>query len=116
MQENRSGSYKELTAVSPDASVGRDPEPPTDDPVIPVYVPALVALLVHCEKQKGSPLTEEEVLGLRDEAICITTRASIARALAERRGYEDIDPRDAWHQWQDVRSQLTASASAEQPE
>lgn len=84
-------------------------EPPDtdDDPVIPVFMPALVLLLVNAERLKGSPLVEDEVLKIRDNGVCIGMRTSHAIALDEQRGYEDIDPEQCWEQWQSVREQLT---------
>lgn len=43
----------------------------TDDELIPVFVPALSVLLLHAEDQKGTPLTPEEVLDIRDHSACI---------------------------------------------
>ena len=60
-----------------------------DGPLIPVPIPALSALLFNLQKQKGSPLTEAEVLEIRDKAVC----------MEEKRGYADIDPQHAWEDW-----------------
>jgi hypothetical protein len=32
-------------------------------------------------------------------------------ALAEKRGYNDIDPEQAWEQWQQVRQELAEAAA-----
>jgi hypothetical protein len=74
--------------------------------VIPVFIPALVVILHHAEKQKGSPLTEEEVLAIRDGGVCIMMAEERAIALDEKRGYNDLDPKQVWEQWQEARSQL----------
>lgn len=71
-----------------------------EEPLVIVPIPALVTLLVALRKQKGVELTEQEVLALRDGAACIAMRAEHARALAEKRGYPDIDPENAWEAWQ----------------
>lgn len=42
-----------------------------EEPLIPVFIPALVVLLLDAERRKGSPLTEEEVLHIRDKGVCI---------------------------------------------
>ena len=76
-----------------------------DDPLVIVPIPPLVALLVHYENQKGSPLSEAEVLEIRGKAICMTMRRSHASALAQSRGYDDIDP-EVWEQWNAIRSTI----------
>jgi len=76
-----------------------------------VFIPALVAILLNLERKKGTPLTENEVLSVRDKSMCATMRVSMARALAESRGYDDIDPENAWNDWQIAR---TRSAGREQ--
>jgi hypothetical protein len=72
-----------------------------------VFMPALVVLLHHSERQKGSPLTEQEVLDIRDKGVCMMLRVEHAIALDEKRGYNDIDPERVWEQWQEVRTQLS---------
>ena len=69
------------------------------DPLIPVFIPALVALLIHHEKQKGVPLTEAEVLSIRDKGTCVMMPTSRAIELDRKRGYNDIDPEKCWEQW-----------------
>lgn len=78
----------------------------SDDDLILVFVPPLVTLLLAAERSKGSPLTEEEVFDVRDGATCIRLRTSIAEAMADERGYADLDPERCWEQWQTVRAQL----------
>jgi hypothetical protein len=72
----------------------------SDQQLIPVFIPALVTLLAHSEQLKGSPFTEQEVLEVRDKGACIMMRVDNALALDEKRGYGDIDPEQAWEQWQ----------------
>ena len=71
-----------------------------------VFVPTLGSLLVRAENLKGAPLTEPEVLGIRDNAICMTVSPEQARAIAESRGYEDLDPEHVWAEWQQLRAEL----------
>lgn len=78
------------------------------DHLVVVPVPPLVTLLRHQEAAKGSPLTEEGVLGIRGGAVCMTMSLSRAEQLAESRGFPDIDPARAWEEWVRVRSQGTA--------
>lgn len=77
----------------------------TEDRLIPVFMPALVTLLTNLEKQKGAPLTEDEVLEVRDKGTCMMLRQSMVVKMAETRGYSDIDPGNAWAEWQAVRAQ-----------
>jgi len=74
--------------------------------VMIVPVPALVITLRHAETRKGSPLTESEVLALRDNAPSIAMPRAEAANFIEARGYSDIDPRSCWEDWQRVRLQL----------
>jgi hypothetical protein len=76
-----------------------------DEELVQVFVPPLAQVLYDAESEKGSPLTEDEVNTIRDEAICITLRASVAQAMEEKRG-RDIDPEQAWAQWRVFREQL----------
>jgi hypothetical protein len=75
---------------------------PHDDLVI-YPIPSLVATLLHAEQEKGSPLTESEVLAIRDKCPSVTLPRSVAAKVTEERGYEDIDPDKCWAQWQETR-------------
>src|SRR5271154_4566556 len=82
---------------------------PEDDPADPlclVIIPALVAILLNAENEKGSPLTEAEVIALRDKAECIAMPASVAAEVESKRGYPDIGAEAAWVEWQRVRIEL----------
>ncbi len=78
-----------------------------DSQVIPVFIPALVVLLHDAERRKGTPLTESEVLAIRDRGVCIMMAVERAIALDEKRGYNDLDPERIWEQWQEARQQLS---------
>ena len=71
-----------------------------------VHVPALVAVLLNAENEKESPLTESEVIEIRDSSNCIAMPIDVAGKVAEERGYADIDPENAWEEWQTVRIEL----------
>jgi len=75
------------------------------DPMIPVYIPSLVSVLRSREKAKGSPLTEAEVLEVRDTAVCMRLRLTEAAKLAKSRGYDDLDPEECWEEWQRARKE-----------
>jgi hypothetical protein len=68
---------------------------PNEEPLVLTFVPALVVLLLRAEQDKGSPLTNGEVLSIRDNGACVALPQSQVRLLAERRGYDDIDPEQA---------------------
>ncbi|MBB5850259.1 hypothetical protein ACFQ05_23900 [Amycolatopsis umgeniensis] len=77
-----------------------------EDDLVIEFVPSLIALLLAAERSKGSPLVEEEVFDIRDGATCIRTPRSLSEAMAEQRGYADLDPERCWEQWQAVRTEL----------
>lgn len=77
-----------------------------DDELIITPVPALVAVLLAKEKEKGAPLTEAEVEEITDKAECIAMPPHARRKVDESRGYQDIGPERAWEQWQEVRKDL----------
>jgi hypothetical protein len=62
-----------------------------EDKRILTFVPSLVSLLLGREESKGSPLTEQEVLEIRDKATVVALPADAAAAVASERGYRDID-------------------------
>lgn len=78
----------------------------SDEPLVPTFVPPLITLLANLEDAKGSPLTQAEVEEVRDRGVCIMLPASKAAAMAEGRGYHDLDPERAWDEWQDARADL----------
>jgi uncharacterized protein YegJ (DUF2314 family) len=80
-------------------------EPDTDD-LVPVFMPALVVLLVHAEDKKGSPLSKDEVHAIRDSGACIMMETGDARKMDDSRGYRDIDPENCWHDWQMTRRDM----------
>jgi hypothetical protein len=69
-------------------------------------VPSLVATLLNRERAKGDPLTEQEVIAIRDACPSIALAPEDVRKIDERRGYKDIDPEKCWAEWQRVRSDL----------
>jgi hypothetical protein len=87
-----------------------------DPKLIPVFMPALVVLLVAAERKKGSPLTEDEVLAIRNGGICMMARVEHAIALDEKRGYNDLDPERVWEQWQEARVSLQQAAPLAAPD
>ena len=82
------------------------------DPLVAIFMPPLLKMLFHLEKKKGAPLTEDEVLAIRDQALCMKVRASAAAAMAEKRGYLDISPEDCWKEWQTRRAALYGNGAS----
>ncbi|TWT77654.1 hypothetical protein Pla123a_14500 [Posidoniimonas polymericola] len=76
------------------------------DDLVPYFMPALVAVLVHAEDEKGSPLTKDEVHSIRDNAACIMMEVGDARRMDDSRGYRDVDPENCWHDWQVARREM----------
>lgn len=68
-----------------------------------VFVPPLIALLLSKESEKGSPLTEDEVNSIRDNATAISLDRDAALEMAKIRGYLDINPENCWEEWLDFR-------------
>ena len=77
-----------------------------DDDLILTPVPSLVATLLNKETEKGGPLTQEEVMAIRDGCHCIAMPAPAHRKMEESRGYRDIDPENVWDEWQIARLEL----------
>jgi hypothetical protein len=77
-----------------------------EEPLVSVFVPPLVDVLRWAEEAKGSPLTEEDVIAVRDQAVCLTMRQSHAQALESKRGYPDLDPDNVWQEWRAIHSDL----------
>ncbi len=84
----------------------------SEERLVPVFIPTLVSILYRHEQQKGAPLTEEEVVSIRNKSVAIMLRTSAAVQMAERRGYQDIDPEHCWSLWQRVREQLKSSPAS----
>lgn len=71
--------------------------------LVPVFVPALHAVLTAVEEKQGKPLTKQQVEATRDHGACIMMTARDQQELDRSRGYGDLDPELAWEQWQALR-------------
>jgi hypothetical protein len=69
-----------------------------------VFIPSLAALLTHCERTVGAPLGEAEVCSIRDNAVGMLMQTVEAEAMAQSRGYADLDPHNCWAEWQELRN------------
>jgi hypothetical protein len=76
-----------------------------DDLVI-MPMPSLVATLLNRERNKGSPLTEAEVIYIRDNAPSVAVPRDVVPEIEEQRGYIDIDPENCWEEWQIARREF----------
>jgi hypothetical protein len=84
---------------------------PENEPLDLVFIPPLVLLLLNKEKEKGSPLTQSEVEGIRDAAICVSMRRSLASKMENARGYPDLDSERTWDDWSQRRAALLSRRS-----
>ncbi|MGF1910856.1 hypothetical protein L4C38_15595 [Vibrio kasasachensis] len=67
--------------------------------LVDVYIPALVALLTRAEEIAKRPLSETEVLRIRDKATKVSQPLSGMPAFLKQRGYHDIYAPEAWEEW-----------------
>jgi hypothetical protein len=81
-----------------------------EEQLVPTPIPALVAILLNKEKEKGYPLTENEVLNIRDNAVCMMLPISAREKMEESRGYPDLNPEYVWEQWQQARIELNRNS------
>ena len=77
--------------------------PMSDQDLVPVFMPPLATVLANHEREKGAPLTEEEVIAIRGKSVVMMMRRSIAEQMAQKRGWRDIDPQNCWQEWQQAR-------------
>ena len=82
----------------------QEPEPAQEAPLVLVFVPALVAVLKAAEDNKGAPLTQDEVIDIRDHAVCMAVSFQTALEMEAERGYADIAPETAWDDWCALRA------------
>ncbi len=80
--------------------------PMNEEDLVPVFIPPLATVLAHHEREKGAPLTEDEVIIIRGKSVVMMMRRSIAEQMAQERGWRDIDPQNCWQDWQQTRQQL----------
>jgi hypothetical protein len=85
---------------------------PQDEYLHIVPVPSLVATLLRAERDKGEPLTEEEVVSIRDKCPSVAMTDEMLSKVVARRGYDDIDPERAWEEWQAARPSLLGGDAA----
>jgi hypothetical protein len=88
----------------------RDQTPVSDEPMVTVYLYPLVMLLARAEQEKGSPLTEADVLHVRDSAQGAQMTRSMAEkyysALDAEMAIPRLDPDRLWEEWQKIRPSI----------
>lgn len=95
-RQNPFGLWRAL----PPGDVGlavREPEP--------MVMPPLLTSLAMKEQQLDRPLDEAEVREIVDQAVVIELDLADARAMEQARGFADLNPRRAWEQWEQLRTQ-----------
>jgi hypothetical protein len=85
----------------------------SDDDLVPVFIPTLVALLIQAEELNGAPLTRNQAIAIRDNADCVMLPPSAKHEMDTERGYADIDPERCWEEWLMVRARLSAGETAQ---
>jgi hypothetical protein len=78
--------------------------------------PALCTILLRREEEKGTPLTEAEVLEIRDGCVCIALPIEAAEHLDQARGYRDLHLEDTWNDWLAFRDWYYAEMNGQQSE
>ncbi len=77
--------------------------------LVPLFIPPLATLLAQAEERKGVPLTEREVVEVRDAGACIMLPAAEAEAVVTARGFRDVVPENCWADWHRLRIQMTGN-------
>lgn len=79
-----------------------------DEPKVMVFLNPLVHLLAAAERNKGAPLTQEEVLAVRDGAQCTAMPVSQSQkfyaAMDAQFPVPRINPERCWEDWQEIRA------------
>lgn len=70
-----------------------------------LFMPSLAALLDGAEDLKRGPLTEAQVLLIRNEARVVVTPADVALIVEQNRGYTEVDPASPYQSWQTLRGE-----------
>jgi hypothetical protein len=69
----------------------------SDSEKLVIYpMPSLVSTLLNREQAKGSPLTEAEVLQIRNDCPSVAVPIDVVPKIVAERGYKDIDPENCW--------------------
>jgi hypothetical protein len=85
---------------------------PQRERLIIVPIPSVVATLLRAERQKGTPLTESEVIAIRDSCPSSVLSEQVAAEVIAKRGYDDVDLENTWESWQAIRPTLSIAGPA----
>ena len=77
-----------------------------DTKLVITCIPTLVSTLLNREQKKGSPLTEQEVIEICNNAPAIALPPNVAAEVEAKRGYKDIPGINVWDEWQKARVDL----------
>ena len=72
------------------------------DNIVMFLIP-LAKTLALAESKEGRPLTEDEVLKIRDNAPCISLSREKAAKFEQDRNYKDLDANNVWMEWHRVK-------------
>ena len=64
-----------------------------------LFIPPLVKMLNFHEQQKGSNLTENEVVEITNKAVFMSVPKTIKTQMDIQRGFIDLDPENIWVEW-----------------
>lgn len=76
------------------------------EPLLAVFMPSLIAVLIAEERKRGRPLQAPEAEAIRDAATVVAVPQSAVAAIDEGRGYTDIDPERCYEDYLRVRGDL----------
>jgi hypothetical protein len=83
---------------------------PEHEQKVRVYVNPLIAMLYAAERKKGAPLTEAEVLHIRDTTVSVEMTPSQAQkfyaSLDAQVSVHRMNPDHLWAEWQEIRDQV----------
>ncbi len=68
-----------------------------------IFIPALIKLLDHAQKNQSTPLSRDEVEQIRDNATAVSVPDAIALEMVKNGSWVDINPERCWEEWQDYR-------------
>ena len=77
---------------------------------VKVFLNPLIMLLAGAERQRGRPLTRDEVVSIRDSAAHVMMTPEQAKVFYEsmdgRMPIHRLNPDRAWEEWQEIRDQV----------
>ena len=95
---------------SPQGNPNTSPASASQSAQVKVFLNPLYVLLYGAEKQKGRPLTHEEVLDVRDKAAFVMMPPEQAqkfyKSLDAQVPIHRMNPDRVWEEWQEIRDQV----------